>query len=278
MSLYTASLNSGSNGNCYYVANDHDAVLIDVGISCKEVVKRMARLGLSMEKVRAIFISHEHSDHIKGLKVLANKYKLPVYITRATYGNSGLFLDMNSIRTFKGYEAVEIGELTVIPFPKSHDCADGHSFVVSGNGVNIGVLTDIGRVCQHVIDNFKQCHAVYLETNYDEQMLQESGYPWFLKKRISGGHGHLSNNQALGLFLGHRPPFLTHVFLSHLSQNNNSPQLVHKLFLEHAGQTEIIVASRDYETPLFHIRCNELSLTRNAVYQGAVKKEQLSLF
>lgn len=278
MSLYTASLNSGSNGNCYYIANEQEAILIDAGISCKEVVKRMTRLGLSMDKVKAVVISHEHSDHIKGLEVLARKFRLPVYITRSTYRQSRLFLDPERIYSFSAYEAVEIGNLRVIPFPKSHDCADGHSFVVSGEGVNIGVFTDIGRVCPHVTDNFQQCHAVYLETNYDEDMLRESAYPWHLKKRISGGEGHLSNRQALDLFLKCRPDYLSHLFLSHLSENNNSPQLVHRLFSEHAGQTEIAIAFRDYETPLYHIRSTQAAPDRTHLYPGLRKKQQLSLF
>lgn len=278
MSLYTASLNSGSNGNCYYVANEQEAILIDVGISCKEVVKRMGRLGLSMDKVKAIFVSHEHSDHIKGLRVLAAKFRLPVYITRPTYKHSGLFLEPERVYPFTAYELVQIGDLQIIPFPKSHDCADGHSFVVSGNGVNIGVFTDIGRVCAHVSDNFRQCHAVYLETNYDEEMLQESAYPWHLKKRISGGEGHLSNRQALNLFLECRPSYLSHLFLSHLSENNNSPQLAQQLFAQHAGETEIIVASRDYETELYKVCSTQTAPDRSHLYPGLRKKQQLSLF
>jgi len=278
MSLFTASLNSGSNGNCYYIANETEAVLVDVGISCKEIIKRLTRLKLSVDKVKAIFISHEHSDHIKGLQVMANKYKLPVYITKATHIGSGLPLEPDLTFTFDAYEQIGIGNLTVTAFPKAHDCADGHSFVVSGNGVNIGVLTDIGSVCQHVIENFKQCHAVYLETNYDEELLEQSNYPWYLKNRIRGGNGHLSNKQALELFLKHRPDFMSHVFLSHLSQNNNSPQLAQKLFDEHARDTKIVVASREYETEVFHIQSKLPAPKRNEIYQPFSRQVQLSLF
>lgn len=278
MALFTASLNSGSNGNCYYIANETEAVLVDVGISCKEVIKRLTRLNLSIEKVKAIFISHEHSDHIKGLEVLSRKYKLPVYITKATHTGSRLFLEQELIRSFTAYEEIEIGNLKVIPFPKAHDCADGHSFVISGNGVNIGVLTDIGNVCNHVTVNFKQCHAVYLETNYDEEMLEQSPYPWFLKNRIRSGHGHLSNRQALELFLKHRPAFMSHVFLSHLSENNNSPQLVQNLFEQHAGEVKIIHASRYYETDVYHIRSSSANEKRVATYRSFGKQEQIPFF
>lgn len=278
MSLYTASLNSGSNGNCYYIGNDEDAILIDVGISCREVVKRMQRLGLSMDKVKAVFISHEHSDHISGLRVLAGKFSLPVYMTRATFKSSRLQLAVDQLQPFTGYVPVQVGSITVNPFPKTHDCADGHSFVISGNGVNIGVFTDIGKVCRHVVDNFRQCHAVYLETNYDEEMLHSSAYPWHLKKRISGGEGHLSNNQALELFVKHRSPELSHLFLSHLSENNNSPQLVHQLFLRHAGATTITVASRDYESAIVQVKTNPAGNYSPQEYQPLMRQAQLSLF
>ncbi|MDT3404696.1 MBL fold metallo-hydrolase [Mucilaginibacter terrae] len=196
MALYITSLNSGSNGNCYYVGNEHEAVLVDVGISCREVERRMLRLNLSMQKVKAIFISHEHSDHIRGLTVLSKKYQLPVYITTATMQYGRLFLEENLIQTFKAYEPVQVGGLSISAFPKFHDAAHPHSFVVSYNDVNVGVFTDIGAPCEHLIKHFKQCHAAFLEANYDEQMLAQGNYPYHLKKRITGGRGHLSNKQA----------------------------------------------------------------------------------
>jgi phosphoribosyl 1,2-cyclic phosphodiesterase len=147
MSLFITSLNSGSNGNCYYVGNNNEAILVDAGISCRETEKRMQRLSLSMEKVKAIFISHEHSDHIKGVSVLSSKYKLPVYITRETLKQSRLFLTQDLIRSFDPHQEIEIGGLSVKAFPKLHDAVDPYSFIVSGNGVKVGVLTDIGSAC-----------------------------------------------------------------------------------------------------------------------------------
>src|SRR5579872_5080884 len=123
MSLYIASLNSGSNGNCYYVGNDKDAILVDAGISCRETERRMKRLGLQIQKVRAIFVSHEHSDHINGITVLSKKYQLPVYITPATLQNSGLNLEHHLVISFKAYEPVAIGEIKISAFPKFHDAA-----------------------------------------------------------------------------------------------------------------------------------------------------------
>lgn len=258
MPLSITSLNSGSNGNCYYIGNDKEAVLVDAGISCRETEKRMKRLGLSMHRVRAIFVSHEHTDHIKGIPVLARKYKLPVYITPFTLQNSRLSYEGVQVLPFTAYEPVQVGRLSVRPFPKLHDAADPHSFVVSSEGVNIGVFTDIGAPCEHLIRHFRECHAVFLEANYDEDMLSRGYYPYYLKQRIRGGRGHLSNAQALQVFAAHRPAHLSHVLLAHLSKDNNCPNLVKELFAAHAGGTEVIVASRFEETAVYTIRAGEV--------------------
>src|SRR5690606_10405037 len=143
MSLFISSLNSGSNGNCYYIGNEEEAVLVDAGISCRETEKRMIKLGLSMQKVKAIFVSHEHSDHIRGIAVLAKKYQLPVYITSKTLANSRISIADYLIKSFTPHQAVQIGNLHIAAFPKFHDAKDPHSFVISYNGINVGVFTDI---------------------------------------------------------------------------------------------------------------------------------------
>ena len=275
--LFVTSLNSGSNGNCYYVGNDNDAVLIDAGISCKETEKRMRNLGLSLEKVKAIFISHEHIDHIKGVEVLSKRYQLPVYITAGTLQHSRLALDSALVRSFSAAEPVTIGGITVHPFPKWHDAFDPHSFMVSGNGINIGVFTDIGQPCVNLVHYFSQCHAAILEANYDDEMLQNGRYPYHLKRRISGDKGHMSNAQALGLFLEYKPSFMSHVFLAHLSKENNSPELAQALFQQHAGDTRVIVASRYNETDVYRIDGNEKKNAQPAV-QKAQPAVQVSLF
>ncbi|MCC8409763.1 MBL fold metallo-hydrolase [Mucilaginibacter sp. UR6-1] len=251
MSLYIAALNSGSNGNCYYVGNEHEAVLIDVGISCREVERRMARLGLQISKVKAIFISHEHSDHISGLSVLCRKYNIPVYITPGTMLHGRLMLDC--VVNFTGHQPINIGSLTITAFSKLHDAADPYSFVVTNSNITIGVFTDLGAVCANLTRYFKLCHAAFLEANYDEQMLDGGRYPYFLKRRISGGKGHLSNAQALQLFIEHRPPFMSHLLLSHLSKDNNCPDLALELFKQHAGDVHVAVASRYAETALYKV-------------------------
>ncbi|WP_018478696.1 MBL fold metallo-hydrolase [Pontibacter roseus] len=279
MRLTITSLNSGSNGNCYYIGNEQEAVLVDAGISCRETETRMYRLGLSMRKVKAIFVSHEHSDHIRGIPVLARKYKLPVYITPDTLFRSRMDLDRVEVLSFTGYKPVHVGGLSVTAFPKFHDAADPHSFVVEGNGVKIGVFTDIGAPCDHVIRHFQQCHAAFLETNYDDGMLDQSYYPYYLKRRIRGGHGHLSNRQALELFMAHKPAFMSHVFLSHLSKDNNCPKLAKSLFETCADGTEVVVASRFEETPVYHISCQGDAFARTLTLEDITPAgEQLTLF
>jgi phosphoribosyl 1,2-cyclic phosphodiesterase len=253
MALSIASLNSGSNGNCYYIGNQQEAVLIDAGISSRETDRRIKRLGLSPQKIKAVFITHEHGDHIKGIRSLVKRYKLPIYITKNTLEQGRIKLKDPYVRHFIPYQPVMIGKLSVTAFPKFHDASDPHSFIVTCNRVNVGIFTDIGRACKNVIYNFRQCHAAFLEANYDEEMLDKGSYTYALKNRIRGGYGHLSNKEALKLFLEHKPTFMSHLFLSHLSQNNNRPEMVQNLFRPYAGKTEIIIASRFEETSVYDI-------------------------
>ncbi len=276
MSLYIASLNSGSNGNCYYIGSKTEAILVDAGISCRETEKRMKRLGLRMDNVKAIFVSHEHADHINGIPVLAKKYQLPVYITPATERASRFHLQQHLLVRFLAHQPIQVGNLSITAFPKLHDALDPHSFIVASPSVTVGIFTDIGIACKQVIHHFKQCHAVFLEANYDEEMLSTGNYPWHLKKRISGGNGHLSNKQALELFIKHKPAFMGHVLLSHLSKNNNRPELVMELFSRHAGNTHISIASRNEETAVYYIHGEnpETVVSRKKI----CNQSQLSLF
>jgi len=276
MSLFITSLNSGSNGNCYYIGNDEEAVLIDAGISCRETERRMARLGLTMTKVKAIFVSHEHTDHVAGIGTLARKYSLPVYMAPGMIRARVPGSDVPVLIPYNSYETIEVGKLAVTAFPKLHDACDPHSFVVDGNEVRIGIFTDLGRVCGNLAHYFSECHAAFLETNYDADMLERGRYPHFLKNRIRGGKGHLSNSEALELFLRHRPVHMSHLLLSHLSKDNNNPDMVHALFERHNRGTRVMVASRYEETPVLQVMPSECK----PVYRSWPLPEevQLSLF
>lgn len=277
MSLFVTSLNSGSNGNCFYVGNAHEAVLIDAGISMRETERRLKRLELSIKKVKAIFITHEHSDHIAGVTRLAKKYQLPVYITQQTLLQGQLTIPQSLVVSFNSLAPVHIGSLVITAFQKLHDACDPHSFIVSCNSITVGVFTDIGFACKNVINHFKKCHAAFLEANYDSDMLENGRYPIFLKNRIRDGLGHLSNAQALSLFTNHRPSFMSHLFLSHISKNNNSPLLAMDLFNRVAGKTKIIIASRQEETPVYHIHASQ-NVSHQVLRAKERMKNQLSLF
>lgn len=251
MSLQFASLNSGSNGNCYYIANENEAVLVDVGLSNREIQKRMLKMGLSMEKVKAIFISHEHIDHIRGVHGVIRKHGIPVYISEPTQYGGHVQANPDQLFRFSEHEPVCIGNLAVTGFSKRHDAADPSSFVIEGGGLTVGVFTDIGSACDNVKKYFSRCHAAFLEANYDEEMLMNGRYPAYLKERIRGEHGHLSNAQALELFLEHRSPDLRAVLLAHLSKDNNSPEVAREVFRPHAGDVRITVASRYGASPVF---------------------------
>jgi phosphoribosyl 1,2-cyclic phosphodiesterase len=276
MSLFVSSLNSGSNGNCYYIGNQDEAVLIDGGISCRETEKRMKRLGLNIKRVKGIFASHEHGDHTHGIPGLSKKHKIPVYMSDGTRENGKLELKEELFYPLRANVPVTIGSITVVGFPKLHDAREPQSFIVESANVRIGVFTDIGKACNNVTSHFGRCHAAFLEANYDEDMLTKGRYPFMLKERIRGDHGHLSNDQALQLFLEHRAPFMTHLFLSHLSADNNRPAIVKEMFSRNAGSTTIIIASRKKETPLYHIR-NVLG-RRQVIRPQPLLQQQLALF
>jgi len=245
---------------------------VDAGISCREIEKRMKRLELSMKHVRAVFVSHEHSDHIKGIQTLAKKYQVPVYITTPTLRHGRLHISKDLVNHFLPHVPISIGELTVTAFPKFHDAIDPYSFTISSKTVTVGVFTDIGKACDHLVRHFKKCHAAFLETNYDEEMLDNGSYPIHLKRRIKSPTGHLSNKDALELFISHRPEQMTHLFLSHLSKNNNSAELVQQLFHSHANGVKIILASRWEETAVYQIFGSEIP-EKNF----SVRSEQLRL-
>lgn len=273
MALITASLNSGSNGNAYYVGDGDDAILVDVGMSSREILKRMQVLGLDPKSLKAIFISHEHGDHIRGLPRLAHQFQLPIYITAGTAKSIHLIRHLSV--PFQDAEPVQVGKLSVVPFRKAHDAADPHSFVVHGHGINIGIFTDIGKVCKPLAHYFSQCHAAYLEANYDDEMLEQGSYPRHLKQRIRGGEGHLSNMEAFDLFLRHRPAHMRQLYLSHLSRENNHPDKVMELFTSARTGVEIHIASRFGPTGVFRVEGDPVQGVR--VWNNGIMK-QAALF
>ena len=259
------SIASGSNGNCYYVAKNKDAVLVDVGINAKHVELRMQRLGISPAQISAIFITHEHTDHIRGLSVFCKRYAIPVYITAGSYKGSRLHLPEELVHIIQPNERVRIGELIVMGIPKYHDAKEPCSFVVSDGCTNVSILTDLGRACDNVKHVIAHSDVLLLESNYDEEMLSKSRYSFFLKNRISSGWGHISNVTALEVFNMHKTTRLKHLILGHLSGENNSVDLVRSLFEPHCSGIQLSIATRTEETELFCFRKNKAAVKSQVV-------------
>lgn len=253
MALKIASLNSGSNGNCYYVGTEAGAVLVDAGLSCRETERRMRERELSMDSVKALVISHEHGDHVRGVIQLSKRHQLPVYISELTRRHARLLLYPHLARHFESGKAFMVEDLEIFPFKKFHDAADPHSFLIRRQGVCVGVFTDLGRVCDSLIEGFSVCHAAFLETNFEPQVLEEGPYPPFLKDRIRGGWGHLSNPEAARLVREHRSPHLSRLVLTHLSAKNNRPDLALSHFDFLGDDVEVFVASRYEASPVWEV-------------------------
>lgn len=242
--LEICAIASGSNGNCYYIGNEKDAVLIDAGISCKQILLRMKEKKLNPEKVKAVFISHEHGDHTRGARVVAKRLHVPVYITAKTYNAAYKNLQPDFPAFFEPGATIEVGGITVFSFLKNHDASEPCSFRIQYKEKNIGVFTDIGKPCDNVTSHLQLCDALFLETNYDEKMLWDGSYPYYLKRRIASENGHLSNRQAYELLETFAGVNLKCVFLSHLSRENNTPETALKEIQPFASKFEVRLTSR----------------------------------
>jgi phosphoribosyl 1,2-cyclic phosphodiesterase len=235
---------SGSNGNCYYIGNEKGAVLIDAGISCKQILIRMKERNLNPSKIKAVFVSHEHSDHMRGVRGVNKKLQIPVFMTAKTYYGSYRNLRPDHPKLFIPDEVIEIGDFSIHSFLKNHDASEPCSFRVQYKNKNVGVFTDIGEPCDNVKSHLQMCDGLFLETNYDEKMLWEGSYPYFLKQRVSSNNGHLSNRQAFELLQNHAGENLKCVFLSHISKENNSPEIAHQSMHSLISKFDVKVTSR----------------------------------
>lgn len=243
--IEVCAIASGSNGNCYYIGNENEAVLVDAGINCKQIFERMESKGLDVKKLKAVFITHEHVDHIRGTRVLCKKLNIPAFFTYGTFNNAHKSSKPVHYRFVHIDEPLNIGSFTVHAFSKNHDANEPCSFRVEHNGVSVGVMTDIGSVCDNVIKHLKLCDVIFLESNYDEDMLWKGAYPWPLKKRIASDLGHLSNLQALQLVTDHAiNSRLKTIFLSHLSGENNTPEIAFEVFAPLQKHFNILKTSR----------------------------------
>jgi len=242
--IQICAIASGSNGNCYYIGNSNEAVLVDAGISRRQILKRMKLMKLDIRKVRAVFITHEHSDHMRGVRVLSDQHSIPIYFTKPTYKRARPADRPEKVVFFSPGDSIEIGDFSIHSFSKNHDAVDPVSFRVTINGKNIGVLTDIGTPCNNVNEHLAGCDVAFLETNYDENLLWNGPYPYHLKTRVTSDVGHLSNTQAAELVTNLDNPKLKHIFLSHISADNNRVEFALDAFNGLKDKLNIIPTSR----------------------------------
>ncbi len=221
-----ASLGSGSRGNGTVVALADKVFLIDCGFNLKQTEKRLARLGLSGGDLDAVLVTHEHADHIGGVEALCHKYSVPVY---ASFGT--LKYDLGGVRShaFDGDVPFEIDGVSVNPVCVPHDSREPTQFVLGDGTETIGVLSDLGCVTAHVLEQYSQCSLLLMEANHDRRMLAEGSYPPRLKRRVGADYGHLSNDQALSLLQEIAHPELK-VVLGHVSEQNNHPNVLARTF------------------------------------------------
>ncbi len=220
------SLQSGSNGNCIYVEANGVKLLFDAGISGSQVKERLAQHGRDATAVNAVLISHDHIDHSRRMGVLHRKFGLPIYATAKTYQAAKRYAlgEIADLRHFVAGETVQIGKVMVETIPTPHDAEDGVVFVVDDGKHRLGILTDLGHVFDGLADVIASLDAVLLESNYDTDMLANGSYPEWLKERIVGPAGHISNVEAAELLLA-ASKRMKWACLGHLSHDNNTPEL-----------------------------------------------------
>ena len=221
-----ALLGSGSEGNALVVQVGASAVLMDCGFSVAETGMRLARLGLEISDLSGIVVTHEHSDHISGVARLARQHDLPVWLTHGTWRDQRKQMEgMRNVTEISPHAAFAIGEVQVHPYIVPHDAAEPVQYVFSDGARKLGVLTDAGCATPHIESMLGGCHALVLECNHDATMLANGDYPYFLKQRVGGRHGHLNNEQAAALLARLDTSRLQHLVAAHLSQKNNTPEL-----------------------------------------------------
>ena len=223
-SLAVCTLASGSKGNATYISDGQTAILVDAGLSGIEIQRRLTSRNLSPENLSAIIVTHEHSDHIRGVGILSRRYNLPVYINPKTHRACPRLGRLYETRHFECGTTFQVNNMAVHPFAISHDAEDPAGFTIGQNGTTIGIATDLGIATSMVRQHLKPCALLILEANHDPAMLQTGPYPWPLKQRIQGRTGHLSNPDSKKLLNELQHANLQHVILGHLSEVNNTPQ------------------------------------------------------
>jgi phosphoribosyl 1,2-cyclic phosphodiesterase len=257
LSVRIAVLGSGSGGNSTLVATEKTRLLIDAGFSKRETCARLAAVGERLDDFDALVISHEHTDHIKGLALLALDLNVPVYVSPGTHDAIRWDPRLGAFELFAAGQKFTVGDIEVTPFSVPHDAADPVAFTLEAEGIRLGLVTDLGYIPELVKRHVHGCHCLVFESNHDLEMLKVGPYPWYVKQRVMSRHGHLSN-RATGEFISEDFDGTAQVFiLAHLSQTNNHPELA-RLSAEEAlsrrkrpARLDLHLASQFVPTPVF---------------------------
>ncbi len=233
MAVSVTVLASGSKGNCTLVSTTTTRLLVDAGLSCREVLRRLQLCGEDPAAVNAILITHEHSDHIAGIRVLARRLKIPVYLTPATYQEyqrcvrdaAGHRVNLDRREHFSSGNGFQIGDISVTPFTIPHDAIDPVGFTFRADGIKIGICTDLGYMPASVRDHLRGCHVLMIESNHDLELLRGGPYPWSVKQRVMSRVGHLSNDALADFLTSDYDGSAEFLILAHLSEQNNHPEI-----------------------------------------------------
>lgn len=228
-------------------------ILIDAGLSAKRVSERLRLIGVDPQTINGIIVTHEHADHICGIGTFSRKYRVPVFVN---HGAADFIDKPFGLEIFATGQLFMIGGMSIAPFSIVHDAADPVGFVIHGDGAKFAQATDLGRVTPLVTESLRGANAIVLESNHDQQMLRDCGYPWVLKQRIASTHGHLSNDDAGALIAELDHPELFHIVLGHLSENSNTPERALETagrFIDPATFLSFVCASVERSTPLYAV-------------------------
>jgi len=239
-------LASGSKGNSLFLQTPQTKILIDVGLTCKEMEKRLAQINIECSQIDALLITHEHMDHIRGVKRLSELYQIPVFCNAETA--KGIFDQTGQCEGFKIFsteESFEFKDLNVYPYSIQHDTLDPVAFRIKTNKLNIGICTDLGIVTPIVQQQLQELDLLLLESNHEPSMVNACSRPRVYKERVLGRQGHLSNEECVKALEKCKTPALKQVFLAHLSQECNNPELALKKAKEVLGSTLVDVAYQD---------------------------------
>ena len=246
--MKAVSLQSGSNGNCIYVETDDVRILFDAGISGIQAERRLEEIGRDIRDVDCVIISHDHWDHARCAAIFSRKYSLDVWMTPKTYSkvnSSGAFGRFHELSHFGAGEILRFNNTSVITIPTPHDAVDGVAFIVDDSRSRLGVLTDLGHIFDGLPELLMSLNGVFLESNYDVSMLENGPYPAFLKNRIKGKSGHISNIESANLLSPAFRKKLKWACLAHLSEQNNTPRTALDTHRNIIGSgAELSVASR----------------------------------